>query len=282
MFGKKKEEDWEYISAEDYFDENEYGRIMTEEEKREKAIKANTDTEYLKNLFRPNLMFDEQLLCVIGGGKGKTEDPLESGKNQRKLIKNNYITIAIVIFIFALTLYVIFCNASSLIVEILLLLMFGFPAAVVIGVIVTVIESLNSDVNGVNYAITDKRIISDGYGQVKTLSLGDITSTSASITSGSKGKITVKANRYEGRSMLFILVISNVNEPFRVKHILDNAIENYKAGGMDYKKESSDGSKPEYVPQTRKKLHKDDVPLTMYDKKIRTPYNSRSSDDIND
>ena len=42
MFGKKKEDEWEFIGAENYFDENENSRILTEEEKQE-IIKTEDD-----------------------------------------------------------------------------------------------------------------------------------------------------------------------------------------------------------------------------------------------
>ena len=101
-----------------------------------------------------------------------------------------------------------------------------------IGVIALIIWGASSGVKGVNYAITDKRIISDGYGQINTLSLKDITSTSASVTSGIKGKLTIVANRCEGKSMTYILVIPNINNPYHVKDIIDQAIEEYKANSL--------------------------------------------------
>lgn len=56
---------------------------MTEEDKQEKKIKENTETEFLENLFRPYLLADENILCVIGSGAGDNENPLQNKKNEK-------------------------------------------------------------------------------------------------------------------------------------------------------------------------------------------------------
>ncbi len=122
----------------------------------------------------------------------------------------------------------LFGDNNALFFKLLKIVMVGVPAAAFITSIVFIIKGACSGVKGLNYAITDKRIISDGFGELTYLSLGDITSTSASVSSGSKGKLTVRANKYKGQTVLYILVIPNVNEPYRVKNILDKAIADYK------------------------------------------------------
>lgn len=222
MFGKKKEEEWEYI--EQYFQKDNYGQVADDEYWQRENIK----TDDLIEIFKPYLLDGEQILCVIGGGKGKTKNFFESGKNQRKFIIYRCITIIALIFIFSLFFLVLFSDNNALFFKLLKIFMFGVPAAAFITSIVFVIKGACSGVKGLNYAITDKRIISDGFGELTYLSLGDITSTSASVSSGSKGKLTVRANKYKGQTVLYILVIPDVNEPYRVKNILDKAIADYK------------------------------------------------------
>ena len=282
MFGKKKDEEWEYIG--DYYqNQSSYDGI----DPKTAEFKAKTDTDYLNDLFKPFLKQDEQILCVIGGGKGDARNPLENEKAKKAGKKVKMISSVLSALFVLGSVLLIFGKGKLAFTGLLAVLPFMLcssviPIILLAAVIAIIIWALSSGNKGVNYAITDRRLISYGYGNYNEISLKDIVSTNAHVGRGTTGSITLKATRYNGAPAFMTMIIPKVNEPLRVKYILDNAIEKYKAGGMDYKKESSDGSQPEYVPQTPKKLHKDDVPLTMYDKKIRTPYNLRSSDDIND
>lgn len=151
MFGKKKEEEWEYIGTENYFQKDNYGKVTDEEY----WHKEHTSTDYLTELFKPYLMPDEEILCVIGGGKGKTKDFLESGKNQRKFIIYRCITIIALIFILSLFFVVLFGDDNALFFKLLTIVMFGVPAAAFITAIVFVIMGACSGVKGLNYVITD-------------------------------------------------------------------------------------------------------------------------------
>ena len=223
MFGKKKDEEWEYI--EQYFQKDNYGQVADEEywEREHKS------TAYLMELFRPYLKRDEQVLCVIGGGKGKTNDIFESGKNQRK-IKGVKIAGA-AFFIVSLAVFFIsfFIDSISGLFMLLFILLFtvGIPCAMIGGITALIIWAVTVGNKGFNYAITDRRIISHGYGEMKVISFDHIKSTSANAKS-----ITLRLSMYEGVKTNMIYVLPNVGDPLRVKYILDQAIEKYKAGGV--------------------------------------------------
>ena len=280
MFGKKNEkEDWEYISAEDYFDENEYGRIMTEKDKKEKVIKNNSNTEFLEELFRPHLMRDEQLLCVIGSGKGDNESPFENEKSQ-KVGKKIAIVRNVLVALFVIGVLLAIFGKKSGAVGLLMALPYVllsalFPIIAIVGIVALITWGIKGAPKGMNYAVTNKRIISYGYKYFQSVRLVEITDVNASVKNNNTGKITVKARGIGGYTILFI---PSVNDPFRVKSIIEKAKENM----INDLNSNSVGSQPEYVPQRPSAPHKPDVPLTMYDKKIRTPYNSRSSDNMND
>ena len=221
MFGKKKEEEWEYI--EQYFQKDNYGQVADEEY----WHREHTSTEYLTEIFKPYLMEGEQILCVIGGGKGKTNDFFESGKNQRKL-KSIKIAVA-AFFIVSLAVFLIsfFIDSISGLFMLLFFALFtvGIPCAMIGGITALIIWAVTAGNKGVNYAITDRRIIYQGYGQMKVISFAHITSTKANAKS-----LTLRLSMYEGVKTNMIYVIPNVGDPLRVKYILDQAIEKYKSG----------------------------------------------------
>ena len=47
----------------------------------------------------------------------------------------------------------------------------------------------------------------------------------ATVVSGDTGSVTVKAGKVDGQSVLAIFTFPKVKEPFRVKYIIDKAIE---------------------------------------------------------
>ena len=284
MFGKEneKEEDWEYISAEDYFDENEYGRIMTEKDKKEKVIKNNSNTEFLEELFRPHLMRDEQLLCVIGSGKGDNESPFENEKSQ-KVGKKIAIVRNVLVSMFIIGVLLAVFGKQGLIgtfmILPLIIISYLLPVVLVVGVALLIIWGIKGAPKSMNYAVTNKRIISYGYQYFQSIRLREITDVSVRMKDNNTGKITVRAKGTGIDSSLYsILNIPSVNDPFRVKMIIEKAKEEILRNPSD----DPFSCQPEYVPQRPSAPHKPDVPLTMYDKKIRTPYNSRSSDNMND
>ena len=159
----------------------------------------------------------------------------------------------------------------------------GFLPIILIVIVVALIWGLNFGFKSVNYAITDKRIIIYSHDAIQSIHYGDVTAVDSKTTSGNTGKVIVRTVTYEnGVKCYGIYPIPNVKEPLRIRYIIVNAVEKYQADPMNEKNLSSDGSQRVYAPQTPRKLHNEDVQMTMYDKKIRTPYNSRSSDNMND
>ncbi|MBQ6035523.1 MAG: hypothetical protein IJL33_08490 [Ruminococcus sp.] len=227
MFGKKKEEDWEYISAENYFDENENSRILTEEEKQE-IIKETTSTDFLEELFRPFLLKNEQILCVIGGGKGDPVTPFEDPKYEKvgeglSILKR---IVKIAPFIGAVIL-LISGNIILIALGFLLIILSGILNVIVpvIGATATLAWGIDTAPQEMNYAVTDRRVLIYGYQILKQIDLRDIFDVKATVVSGDTGRVTVKAGKVDGQSVLAIFTFPKVKEPFRVKYIIDKAIE---------------------------------------------------------
>ncbi len=64
------------------------------------------------------------------------------------------------------------------------------------------------------------------------MSYSDVFDTSARITSGNMGEVAMKAKRINGGEEYLAYVvwtIKNVEDPLRVKYMLDQAIDKYKA-----------------------------------------------------
>ena len=227
MFGKKKEEEWEYISAEDYFDENEYGRILTEEKKQE-IIKETTSTDFLEELFRPFLLKNEQILCVIGGGKDDPVTPFEDSKYE-KVVERLSILKRILDIAFLIGVVILFISGNIILIAlvILLVILSGILKFIVpvIGSTAALAGAVDTAPQEMNYAVTDRRVLIYGYQILKQIDLRDIFDVKATVVSGDTGKVTVKAGKVDGQSVLAIFTFPKVKEPFRVKYIIDKAIE---------------------------------------------------------
>jgi len=100
------------------------------------------------------------------------------------------------------------------------------------------------------YAVTDRRIMLYSYGQFKHIGLQQVISTRASVSSNNMGKVTVSLNgivefanrssdNYINGEQRSAVVMSNIQDPVRVKQIIDDACvgvrcKNYQNQGKGY------------------------------------------------
>ena len=225
VFGKKKEEDWEYV--EQYFQKDNYGQVAD----KEYWHKEHSSTDYLEELFRPHLKRDEQILCVIGSGQGDLGNPLESPKAMKLKYKSYKAKIAIlVLFIIGIILCTIFARPDIIggfVTTFFSVLICSFPLLILALIIVGI--TLGSKGNKeANYAITDQRLLKVQYKELKQLSLKTVTDTFVQMNSDNTGKLIIKACRDLGSPTNYTYTIPKVNDPYRVKAILDEAVQKHK------------------------------------------------------
>lgn len=220
MFGKKKEEEWEYIG--DNYHLNDDGEV-------EQKNNAEANTDELKELFRPYLDEDEQILWVMGNGNAHAQHPIESEK-ARKV--SNVVKFTMVLFVVGILITMV---GNGLIIVIGLLMVVPYfligklgPFVIIALVVIIIIRLVKKGDKNLNYAITDRRIITFAYSYWAELSFNDITDTKVHAGKGNVGRITLKATRFEGNRGNLIFIIPNVYDPYRVKYILDKAIEKFK------------------------------------------------------
>jgi hypothetical protein len=228
MFGKKKEEEWEFIGTENYFQKDNYGKVADEEY----WHKEHTSTDYITEMFKPHLKKNEQILCVVGSGKGDIDDPFKSGKAIKAKYKANKFKITIlIIYIVGIILCVLLSQTVFVdyIETFVFLIVFGSISFLIALFLAEVCTRSSNTVKHVNYAITDQRILSIRYKELWQLSLKAVTDTFIYLNSDNTGKLVINACRDLGRPTSYTYSIPNVNEPYRVKAILDDAVAKYKS-----------------------------------------------------
>ena len=210
MFEKKDE----YDGFGNYSQSNDYG------------YNPGTSTEDIKRIFQPFLEEGEEILWSMCNGNAYAQSPAENDKFQstvKKMAKAK-IMIFVVALIAAL---LMFCGGlMSFLVGIFVISIISLIEKALIFFLIAVIVTLiiwavKNGSQNVCYAITDRRIIMYGYSQFQQVRFESIQKTKAVIISENKGRIVAT-----GMPMIFIM--SGVEDPFRVKYILDNAIEKYK------------------------------------------------------
>ncbi len=225
MFGKKKEENWEYIGTEGYFQKENYGQVADDESR----YKEYSSNDYILEMFKPYLKRNEKVVCVVGSGKGDKEDPLKSDKAMKVRYKAYILRIAIlVLFIIG----VILCAALArpdIIAGFTVSVLFCSMPLVVIGFIIFLLIYSAKSRDEVNYAITDQRVLFIQYKNLQQFSLKTITDTIVYQNSDNTGKIVIKACRDLGMPTNYRYVIPKVNDPYRVKAIIDDAVAKYKS-----------------------------------------------------
>ena len=224
MFGRKKDEEWEYTDQ--YFREENYGQAADKEYR----YQGYTSTDQLMALFRPHLMSDEKVLCLIGGGKGNAASPFEI-INEKKIAKKMIIAFfAAVIVFFIVVLLSVLGSGSSKVVDAVFLIFFliGFavvPVAIMVGVVILIVWAANGG-GGSDYAVTDKRLLLLWRGTVSQISLNEVNNVTADVSGRS---VSVTARQYGSSRGNCYWKIPNVNDPQRVKSIIDEAVRNYQA-----------------------------------------------------
>jgi hypothetical protein len=218
MFGKKKDEEWEYIG--DNFGEQD----------KDAQIKLYTDPDYVKSIFQPFLEEDEKILWCMGGGKGNKQNPLESKKGKSLLNKYDIVTKVIPFIVILGTLLMALGKSNGtkvlgfLIFLPVLLISSYLPKIMILIAVCFIIWALTSGKKAVNFAITDRRVVIYGYNQWIEAKFDDIVETSVTLKRGKKGRIDIKLT--EATEDIFLW---GVEDPFRVKYLLDKAIEEYYA-----------------------------------------------------
>lgn len=210
MFGKKDE----YDGFGNYRQSDDYG------------YNQGTNTDDAKRIFQPFLEEGEVILWSMcsGNGNASAQFPAESDEPQSsaremqyaKLISAIKTPIGVILLIFvSLTLSFIgvflFCFASV----IMNVLMFILVAAVLV-LLIWYAEKGNKNVS---YAITDRRLVKYAYSQFNELRLEDIKKTKVVIGNENKGKVIATG-------LILQVIIPDVEDPYSVKNILDNAIDN--------------------------------------------------------
>lgn len=211
MFGKKDE----YDGFGGYDESNNYG------------YNPGTSTDELKSIFQPYLEEGEKILWSMCNGDAYAQSPAESDKFKGavKGVKNAHTIIIIVVIIAFLLL--IFGGAIAALIGTVLFVSAGRMINVIkfllIGtVIALIIWALKSETrNNMCYAITDRRIITYGYSQFNEIRFENIQKTKAVISRENRGSIVTN-----GLPLVFIM--PGVEDPYRVKYLLDSAIEEYK------------------------------------------------------
>ena len=206
MFGKKDE----YDGFGGYDESNNYG------------YNPGTSTDELKRIFQPFLEEGEEILWSMCNGNAYAQNPLESDNSKRA----NYRIIIISVFVFACLLFFVGGLKSSTLSSFIFFFASKMMDAIkflLIGAGVTfLIWALRSE-NRKNmcYAITDRRIVTYAYSQFTEVRFENIQKTKAVISSENRGKIITNG-------LPLIFVMSGVEDPYRVKYLLDSAIEEYK------------------------------------------------------
>lgn len=172
---------------------------------------------------------DEQILWVMGNGNAHAQHPIESEK-ARKV--SNVVKFTMVLFVVGILITMV---GNGLIIVIGLLMVVPYilidklgPFVIIALVVIIIIRLVKKGDKNLNYAITDRRIITFAYSYWAELSFNDITDTKVHAGKGNVGRITLKATRFEGNRGNLIFIIPNVYDPYRVKYILDKAIEKFK------------------------------------------------------
>lgn len=152
------------------------------------------------------------------------------------------------------------------------------PVAAIAGIVVLLLWAFNSAPKGMNFAVTNKRILSYGYKYFQQLRIREITDISVSMKNDNTGSITIKAKGTGSYSALYtILKIPSVNDPFKIKSMIEKAkndLSNNLSGGSAFGQTGN-------APKRPSTSYNPDAPLTAYDKPVRTPYYTKSSDNMN-
>ena len=213
MFGKKKEEEWEFIGSDDYFQKEKYGQIADEEYRN----KQRTSPEYLSQKFKSYLEDGEEILFTIGG------------VNNKKKTTGLRITVAVFLIGFILSFLLDFVAESPPWILEALSMFFSavsLPILIMSGLVLYIRHVTNYSPN-TNYVITSERILSDRYNMFNSIYFRNIMSVEAKVTGETMGNISVKYMDRPQSSRT--CTIYDVQDPFGVKEIIDNAIEKFKA-----------------------------------------------------
>ena len=147
----------------------------------------------------------------------KLQSTVRKMKNTKKIIFFVALIGALMIFfgnivVFLIGLLVAF--TASLMHKVLVFLLIAVVATLLIW-------AFRNGSKNISYAITDRRILQFGYSYFNDVRFENIQKTKAVIRSGNKGRIITN-----GMPMIYIML--GVEDPYRVKYILDDAIEKYK------------------------------------------------------
>ena len=212
MFGKKDE----YDGFGNYRQSDDYG------------YNQGTNTDDAKRIFQPFLEEGEVILWSMCSGNGnasaqfhaESDEPQSSAREMQyaKLISAIKTPIGVILLIFvsvilSLIAMFLFCFASVMMHILKLILL----AAVMTLLIWAAVKGGKN----MSYAITDRRILQFGYSYFSEVRFENIQKTKAVTSSENKGKIITN-----GIPLVYIML--GVEDPYRVKYILDDAIEKYK------------------------------------------------------
>ena len=228
MFGNKKDEDLDYSG--DYYQDNNYGQNYPEQDRKY----SDAYKDELKELFGRNLMAGEQILCVSGGGDTNAQMPFgsESAKNKLSALKKAkyaFVIMFCLVFLGGIFGGKKFKGADIIFNIITVLFVFLGPIFFVAVVILIMIWYAKKGQKGLSYAITDRRVICYAYNQWQEIPLQCITNTSVKMKNGNIGNINITAGNVPNMGTYVRYMVPWIDDPYRVKYMLDAAIENCKA-----------------------------------------------------
>ena len=185
-----------------------------------------TDHEDAKHIFQPFLEEGEEILWSMCHGNPYAQSPTDSDelKNTVRKMRNT----KKIIFLVALigVLLVIFGNIVVFLIGLLVSVVASLMQKVLVFFLIVVVVTLliwafRNNGKNISYAITDRRILQFGYSYFNEVRFENIQKTKAVIRHENEGEIITNG-------MPLIYIMQGVEDPYRVKYILDDAIEKYK------------------------------------------------------
>ncbi len=228
MFGRKKDEDLDYSG--EYYQDNNCDQNYPEQDMKY----SDEYKDKLKEVFGRNLMDGEQILCVSGGGDTNAKNPFESDGKKKKydaftIAKYVFVIMFCLVFLGGIFGGKIFKGADIVFDIITVLFVFLGPIFFIAVVILIMIWYAKKGQKGLSYAITDRRVICYAYNQWQEIPLQCITNTSVKMKNGNIGNINITARNVPNMGNYVRYMVPWIDDPYRVKSMLDAAIENCKA-----------------------------------------------------
>ena len=218
MPGRSREDtdEYNYSASPEY-----YGGYPTERPDGNEKERKSASPEALEEEFSSYLGSGERIKYVCGRGMGNLGAPTARQIVRRKKLLT-FVSVTVVALILALFI-------ALILMEILpFVLIFIMPIALII-MITAIAIVLGKLFGGADYAITNKRILKLQSGEPDQVSFESITDVSVTDENGNKGTVTVTSVLNDPVTAVRIMTLRDVDDPQRVKQIIEDSIGIYKA-----------------------------------------------------